>query len=264
MSKYHRIKVLEKCPVDRLVPNTWNPNRMDDWLLGKLREHIAKFGFVDPILVRPIPNTQNYEIIDGEHRWKVAKEMGLKEVPVVVIEGISEKEAKLMTVAVNELKGKSDPTAVLDIVLDLKDTEFYELLPFPEETLEWILSWQPPAEVIVSEIISPGSNINLPNDLSAVEQSASTGTRRKTLSVQEPEPVSLPKPKIKVELPATITAELEKVRIRVEDVLKVAIGTDPTVNVHLAVMVAALLIDQVSPDQLTSLRNIVNALIKKD
>jgi hypothetical protein len=234
---------------------------MDDWLLRKLREHIAKFGFVDPILVRPIPNTQNYEIIDGEHRWKVAKEMGLKEVPVVVIEGINEKEAKLMTLAANELKGKSEPTALLDIVLDLTDTEFYGLLPFPEETLEWILSWQSSTETATS--ISSEGSILPPDDLSVVGLLASTKTGRNTQSTQETEPVSLPKPTIRVELPATITAELEKVRIQVENVLKVAIGTDPTINVRLAIMVAAKLIDQASPDQLASLSDIVNTLIKK-
>jgi hypothetical protein len=261
MGKHHRIKVLERCPVDRLVPNTWNPNRMDEWMLTKLREHVAKFGFVDPILVRPIPNTQNYEIIDGEHRWKVAMEMGLKEVPVVVIEGVSEKEAKLMTLAANELKGKSEPTAVLDIVLDLTDTEFYGLLPFPNETLEWILSWQSSAETVTS--ISSEGNIIPPDDLSSVGLLAPTKVGRNAQPAQETEPVSLPKPTIRVELPATITAELEKVRIQVENALKVAIGTDPTINVHLAIIVAAMLVDQSTPDQLASLRDIVNALIKK-
>jgi hypothetical protein len=263
MGNSPRIKVLERCPVDRLVPNTWNPNRMDDWLLAKLREHIARFGFVDPILVRPIPNTQNYEIIDGEHRWKAAKEMGLKEIPVIVIEGISEKEAKLMTLAANELKGKSDPTAVFDIVLDLTNTEFYGLLPFPEETIEWILSWQSLAETTTAEsLLSEGSGI-LPNHLSGVSLPTTTKKEQKDSPTQETKPVPIPQPKIKVELPATLTKELEKVRIRVEETLKIAIGTDPTTNVHLAIIVAAKLVDQATPDQLMALSNIIKALTVK-
>src|SRR5687767_1417287 len=63
-------------PIGDFEPNAWNPNRMDDFMLGKLARAIRKDGFFMPVLVRPAKegSAAKWEIVDGEHRWKVALE----------------------------------------------------------------------------------------------------------------------------------------------------------------------------------------------
>ncbi len=69
--------------VKALVPNpyqprkTFNPEKMQD-LINSVRES----GVIQPLIVRKAGS--KYEIVAGERRWRAAKEVGLKKVPVVV------------------------------------------------------------------------------------------------------------------------------------------------------------------------------------
>ena len=62
-------------------PNDWNPNRMDGLTYAKTIESIKTFGFIDPITIRPHPDHPGWQIIDGENRWKAARDLGLDEGP---------------------------------------------------------------------------------------------------------------------------------------------------------------------------------------
>src|SRR5438045_6741 len=70
-------------PVDAIEPNPWNPNAMDKAMFEKELASIRKYGFVDPLTVREVDfiGHRHYEIIDGEHRWKAAKQLGYAELP---------------------------------------------------------------------------------------------------------------------------------------------------------------------------------------
>src|SRR6202012_1014376 len=57
--------------------------------LGELADSIKSRGLVQPILVRPLPRpnpteSQRYEIIAGERRWRAAQMAGLAEIPAVL------------------------------------------------------------------------------------------------------------------------------------------------------------------------------------
>jgi len=57
--------------------------------LGELADSIKARGLVQPILVRPLPRpnpteSQRYEIIAGERRWRAAQMAGLTEIPAVI------------------------------------------------------------------------------------------------------------------------------------------------------------------------------------
>src|SRR5258708_37520268 len=57
--------------------------------LGELGEWIKSRGLVQPILVRPLGGrnpgeSQRYEIIAGERRWRAAQMAGLTEIPAVI------------------------------------------------------------------------------------------------------------------------------------------------------------------------------------
>ena len=69
--------------IDLLIPNPNQPRkRFDDKALKELALSIKEYGIINPILVREKNNL--YEIIAGERRFKAAKMIGLKEVPVII------------------------------------------------------------------------------------------------------------------------------------------------------------------------------------
>ena len=73
-------------PVTALEPGPFQPRvTMDPAALADLTDSIRRQGVLQPILVRPTPETDGqYQIIAGERRWRAAQAAGLHEVPVLV------------------------------------------------------------------------------------------------------------------------------------------------------------------------------------
>jgi len=103
-------------PVDRLRPNPWNPNRIPAELMTKLRAAIAEKGMLGTLLVRP--SEDHFEVVDGEHRLRIARELNLTEVPCLVI-ALSDTEAKIKMLQLNGLRGENDPELVARLLSDL-------------------------------------------------------------------------------------------------------------------------------------------------
>lgn len=122
--------------VTELRPNSWNPNVMSQEDYDKAQESIERFGFVDPITTRITPD--GYEIIDGENRWRAAKDKGLKTVPIIVVE-VDDDEARQLTIVLNELRGRPDPGRLAKLVSDLASrrpmAELERVLPFRRSQL---------------------------------------------------------------------------------------------------------------------------------
>ena len=77
---------LAQLPVATLRPGKYQPRtRMDETSLAELADSIRSRGVIQPIVVRPVSDTQ-YEIIAGERRWRAARIAGLDKVPVVIRE----------------------------------------------------------------------------------------------------------------------------------------------------------------------------------
>lgn len=96
-------------PLDDVEPNPWNPNAMDEFMTNSLREGLINDGWLasQSLLIWGTDTrgkTRNV-IIDGEHRWSIARELGLKKGPMVFLEGISELQAKKLTVKMNAKRG---------------------------------------------------------------------------------------------------------------------------------------------------------------
>lgn len=73
-------------PLERVEPREDQPRRQfDEDALAELTESIRQYGLIQPITVRPL-DSGYYQIIAGERRWRAAREAGLAEVPVRVIE----------------------------------------------------------------------------------------------------------------------------------------------------------------------------------
>jgi ParB family chromosome partitioning protein len=73
-------------PIEALNPNPKQPRRaFDDAKLDELAASIRDRGVLEPILVRRAKDDSNrYEIVAGERRWRAAQRARLHQVPVVV------------------------------------------------------------------------------------------------------------------------------------------------------------------------------------
>ncbi len=81
---------LANLPLDLLQRGKYQPRvDMRPETLSELADSIKSQGLVQPILVRPLPHgtageSQRYEIIAGERRWRAAQMAGITEIPAVI------------------------------------------------------------------------------------------------------------------------------------------------------------------------------------
>jgi ParB family chromosome partitioning protein len=76
---------LRLLPVDLMQRSPFQPRTdFDAASLKELADSIRAQGIVQPILVRPTPEQDRFEIIAGERRWRAAQMAGLHDVPALV------------------------------------------------------------------------------------------------------------------------------------------------------------------------------------
>ena len=72
-------------PVEKLRPFAGHPFKVrDDEEMNTLIESIQTQGVLSPLIVRPIENTDKYEVISGHRRLHAAQKAGITEVPALI------------------------------------------------------------------------------------------------------------------------------------------------------------------------------------
>jgi len=87
--KTKKVKDLKKYPE--------NPKKHPKNQIKKIADSIKEFGFTVPLIIK------NNEIIAGHGRIEAAKELGLKEVPVIERDDLTDEQAKAFRIADNKL-----------------------------------------------------------------------------------------------------------------------------------------------------------------
>lgn len=80
--------------INDLKPAEYNPRQASKKQHADLKASIEKFGLVDPIIVNERKGREN-TVVGGHFRLRVAKEMGLKAVPVVFVDLSEDEEREL-------------------------------------------------------------------------------------------------------------------------------------------------------------------------
>lgn len=76
---------IQQLPVDELYPFVNHPFKVqDDEAMAETVESISQRGILSPLIARPRPDGDGYEIISGHRRQYAAKKAGLDTVPVIV------------------------------------------------------------------------------------------------------------------------------------------------------------------------------------
>jgi ParB family chromosome partitioning protein len=94
--------------VTQLEPSTFQPREaFDREELEALVESIRELGVIEPIAVRPC-ESEKYEIIAGERRWRAAQLAGLEQIPVIVHD-VDDKTAAIITLIENLQRQNLNP-----------------------------------------------------------------------------------------------------------------------------------------------------------
>jgi ParB-like nuclease family protein len=110
-------------PLASVQPNTWNPNRMTEFQVESTREGLKENGWLAAysLLVwgTDEKGIKRNLIIDGEHRWRIARDLGFVEGPMVFLDGVTAKRAKEMTIEFDAKRGRFDDVALRDLIADI-------------------------------------------------------------------------------------------------------------------------------------------------
>ena len=85
-------------PIERLKPHPQNPRQHSEDQVMQLAKSIQEFGFTQPILV-----DENDMILAGQGKLLGARQLGLTEVPVIVLSGLTEIQKRAYLIADNQL-----------------------------------------------------------------------------------------------------------------------------------------------------------------
>lgn len=128
--------------IAKITPNPWNYNEQDPVTFGKLVKSIRKHGFVQPVIVRRKAGGK-LELINGEHRYRAALEVGLTEVPVIDLGKVPDDKAKELSILLNEIGGTPNEDKLSAILRELAtDREFADLadvMPFDDADIARML-----------------------------------------------------------------------------------------------------------------------------
>ena len=94
--------------VDKLVPYKGNAKKHSDEQVARLANHIAKFGWDQPIVV-----DKDFVIIKGHGRRLAAIKQGMKKVPVLIRDDITPEEANAIRIGDNAVVSNEFDTKLL-------------------------------------------------------------------------------------------------------------------------------------------------------
>ena len=119
---------------EELIPYAKNARTHSDNQVNQIAASITEFGFTNPILVDGAKG-----IIAGHGRLMAAKKLGLNQVPVVILDHLSEAQKRAYIIADNKLAENAgwDEEILANELADLKDLDFdLDLIGFEDQELE--------------------------------------------------------------------------------------------------------------------------------
>ena len=120
--KSHPVSNVIWVELDKVQANDYNPNKVAPPEMKLLELSIASDGYTQPIVTWR-RDDGIYEVVDGFHRHLVGRKLGLKKLPIVVINKDREDKGDRIssTIRHNRARGKHIVQAMSDIVIELKN-----------------------------------------------------------------------------------------------------------------------------------------------
>jgi ParB-like chromosome segregation protein Spo0J len=89
---------IERWPLEKLIPYARNARTHSDAQVAQIAAPIKEFGFANPILA-----ATDCVIIAGHGRLLAARKLRMTEVPVIILDGLTENQRRALTLANNKL-----------------------------------------------------------------------------------------------------------------------------------------------------------------
>lgn len=128
----------EKVDIDKLVPYASNARTHSKEQVKQIQASMREFGFINPVIV-----DKDYNLIAGHGRILAAKEEGIKQVPCVFVEHLTEAQKRAYILADNRLAmnaGWDDEMLAVELS-DLQGEDFdLDLLGFDTDELDKLLN----------------------------------------------------------------------------------------------------------------------------
>jgi len=129
-----QIKLVE---ISNIKPYENNPRKLSEQAIQKVAMSLKEYGFRQPIVV-----DKNMVIVAGHTRYRASKKLGLKQVPISVIDNLSEEQINAYRIADNRTAEESEWDSEL-LKMEIKELEAkdfkLDLLGFNDEQLNNIL-----------------------------------------------------------------------------------------------------------------------------
>jgi ParB family chromosome partitioning protein len=129
-------------PLAQLKEAPWNSNQIEEAMLNRLRESITRYGLVENLVVRPLDNG-GYEVLSGNHRLQILREIGHSPAPCVAV-NLNGAHARLLSQALNRIQGEDDlglrAELFKEVLKVLPQPEVLSLLPETTEGLKAMAS----------------------------------------------------------------------------------------------------------------------------
>src|ERR1700675_4950686 len=153
MHMHPRAQRIELWPLDKFIPFARNPRTHSEAQVTQIAASIAEFGFNNPILV-----DTEAGIIAGHGRLLAARKLQLTEVPVIVLDHLSETQKRAYIIADNQLAlnaGWDDELLQAELTALQQDDFNINLIGFEDEDLARLLAAQDAAEGLTDEDAVP-------------------------------------------------------------------------------------------------------------
>jgi hypothetical protein len=128
--------------VDKLVAADWNYKEEDEFLDTQLRNGIKKRGVVQNLLVRRLDG-ERLEVVNGNHRLPIIRQLGHKKVVVYNLGDVSIAEAKRAAIETNEIAYESNQLKLAALLRDISEevplTQLLETMPYDSEHMDALL-----------------------------------------------------------------------------------------------------------------------------
>jgi DNA modification methylase len=140
-------------PIDQLLPYANNARTHSPAQIQQIAASIREFGFVNPILIGP-----DNRIVAGHARLRAAQALGMREVPVIVLEHLSAAQRRALVLADNQLAlnaGWDEKLLRAELAALAKERFPLELVGFDQAELVRLLAAQDAAEGLTDPDAAP-------------------------------------------------------------------------------------------------------------
>ncbi len=153
---------IERWPVDRLIPYARNARTHSDEQIEQIARSIREFGFTNPILV-----DTGAGILAGHARLLAARRVGLAEVPVIILDHLTETQKRAYILADNKLAlnaGWDDELLAKELAALEADGFDRSLTGFSDEELAALLQATQPDQDPDAVPSPPATAVSRPGD----------------------------------------------------------------------------------------------------